>query len=207
LVEGLATGDADRDEDGWVSLNELYDYVFDRVRAQTPHQTPSRDVEMQGELYLARSRRKRIKPMPIPADLQAAMTDPNMFSRLGAVSELRVRLLSDNLPSAVGAYQALVDIARTDIQYVADPAKAALAEVVLHPSHVELHFPRVQQGIESPQQVVHLLGPPIARAAIPHAEDSWIRLQESRRASPSPSRPRPPVPAPAPSPSKARAAN
>ena len=48
LVEGLATGDADRDEDGWVSLNELYDYVFDKVREQTPHQTPSRDVEMQG---------------------------------------------------------------------------------------------------------------------------------------------------------------
>jgi hypothetical protein len=30
LVEGLATGEADRDEDGWVGLNELYDYVFDR---------------------------------------------------------------------------------------------------------------------------------------------------------------------------------
>src|SRR6266498_506992 len=70
LVEGLATGDADRDEDGWVSLNELYDYVFDKVREQNPHQTPSRDVEMQGELYLARSRRRRIKPQPIPADLQ-----------------------------------------------------------------------------------------------------------------------------------------
>ena len=34
LVEGLKTGDADRDEDGWVSLNELYDYVFDKVREQ-----------------------------------------------------------------------------------------------------------------------------------------------------------------------------
>jgi Pyridine nucleotide-disulphide oxidoreductase len=41
LVEGLATGDADRDQDGWVSLNELYDYVFDRVREQNPQQTPS----------------------------------------------------------------------------------------------------------------------------------------------------------------------
>lgn len=71
LVEGLATGEADRDEDGWVSLNELYDYVFDRVREQNPHQTPSRDVQMQGELYLARSQRRRIRPLPIPADLQA----------------------------------------------------------------------------------------------------------------------------------------
>ena len=36
LVRGLATGEADRDEDGWVSLNELYDYVFDRVRGGQP---------------------------------------------------------------------------------------------------------------------------------------------------------------------------
>jgi caspase domain-containing protein len=179
LVEGLATGDADRDEDGWVSLNELYDYVFERVRAQTPHQTPSRDVEMQGELYLARSRRKRIKPMPIPADLQAAMTDPNMFSRLGAVSELRTRLLSENLPSAVGAYEALAEIARTDIQYVADPAKSAVAEAALNPSQTSIAFPAVEQGADSPEQEVRLQGPPIARAAIPHADDPWIHLRES----------------------------
>jgi hypothetical protein len=179
LVEGLETGDADRDEDGWVSLNELYDYVFDRVRAQTPHQTPSRDVEMQGELYLARSRRRRIKPMPIPPDLQAAMTDPNMFSRLGAVSELRSRLLSDNLPSAVGAYEALLEIARTDIQYVADPAKAALQEVALHPSESELRFEPVPQASAQPHRVIRLLGPPIARTCTPHASDGWIHIEET----------------------------
>ena len=94
LVEGLATGEADRDEDGWVSLDELYDYVFDKVREQNPHQTPGRQVELEGELYLARSRRRRIciPAAPIPADLQAAMTDPNLYARLGAVSELRSRL-------------------------------------------------------------------------------------------------------------------
>jgi uncharacterized caspase-like protein len=62
LVEGLATGDADRVEDGWVSLNELYDYVFDKVQEWNPYQTPSRQVELEGELYLARSRRRRIRP-------------------------------------------------------------------------------------------------------------------------------------------------
>ena len=90
LVEGLATGDADRDEDGWVSLDELYDYVFDKVQEQNPHQTPSRHFELEGELYLARSRRRRIRPAPIPPDLQAAITDPNMYTRRGAVSELQV---------------------------------------------------------------------------------------------------------------------
>ncbi|WP_433017288.1 hypothetical protein [Kribbella sp. CA-294648] len=117
--------------------------------------------------------------MPIPADLQAAMTDSNMFSRLGAVSELRVRLLSDNLPSAVGAHEALAEIARTDIQYVAEPAKAALAEAVLRPSRTEIEFAPVPQGAEAPRQEVELQGPPIARAAIPHTDDAWIHLRES----------------------------
>lgn len=32
LVEGLSTGEADQDGDGWVALAELYNYVFDKVR-------------------------------------------------------------------------------------------------------------------------------------------------------------------------------
>jgi hypothetical protein len=179
LVEGLATGDADRDEDGWVSLNELYDYVFDRVREETPNQTPSRDIEMQGELYLARSRRRRIHPLPIPADLQAAMTDPNMFTRIGAVSELRTRLASDNLPAAVGAHNALAEIARTDIQYVAEAADAALREVAIQPEEHELHFGQVAEDSSPSPRTIHLLGPPLARTCAFQASDNWIRVQET----------------------------
>ena len=137
LVEGLETGEADLDEDGWVSLNELYEYVFDRVRQRNPNQTPSRDVEMQGELFLARSRRRRVRPQPIPADVRAAMTDPNMFTRLGAVSELRSRLASDNAAVAAGAAEALREIVGTDIRSVADVAAAALREVEIRSADEE----------------------------------------------------------------------
>jgi Caspase domain len=179
LVKGLATGEADRDEDGWVSLDDLYDYVFDKVREQNPHQTPSRAVEMQGELYLARSQRRRVRAAPIPPDLRAAMTDPNMFSRLGAVGELRSRLASDNLPAAVGAYEALAEIARTDIRSVADPASAALREVAVHPAETELHFGQVAQGSASPHRIVQLSGLPIARACVPHASHDWIHVEQT----------------------------
>ena len=179
LVEGLASGDADRDEDGWVSLNELYDYVFDRVREQTPHQTPSRDIEMQGELYVARSRRQRIHPLPIPADLQAAMIDPNMFTRIGAVSELRTRLVSDNLPAAIGAHDALGEIARTDIQYVAEAAAAALREAAIRPVERELDFGQVTKDSSPAHHTIHLLGPALARTCRFEPSANWIRVQET----------------------------
>ena len=175
LVEGLATGDADRDEDGWIALDELYDYVFDKVQEQNPHQTPSRHFELEGELYLARSPR-RIRPAPIPPDLQAAINDPNIYTRRGAVSELQVRLASDDLPVAAGAYQALAELARNDIQYVAELAAAALRQAAVRPEETELHFGQRQQGSAAPHHVVRLLGPHIARACTPHASDDWIRV-------------------------------
>jgi Caspase domain len=179
LVEGLATGDADHDEDGWVSLNELYDYVFDKVQEQNPRQTPSRQVELEGELYLARSRRRRIRPAPIPPDLQAAITDPNMYTRLGAVSELQSRLASDNLPVAAGAHEALAELAQNDVRYVADPASAALSQVAVHPEETHLQFGQQRLGSAPSHRMVRLLGPPIARACTPRASHDWIRVNET----------------------------
>ena len=176
LVEGLATGDADRDEDGWISLNELYDYVFDKVQEQNPHQTPSRHFELEGELYLARSPRRRIRPAPIPPDLQAAISDPNMYTRRGAVSELQARLTSEELPVATGAYGALAELAHTDIQYVAEAAAAALRQAAIRPEKTELHFGKRRQGSAPPHRSVRLLGPPIARACTARPSDNWIRV-------------------------------
>ena len=179
LVEGLSTGDADRDEDGWVSLNELYDYVFDRVRDRNPHQTPSRAVEMQGELFLARSRRRRIRAAAVPPDLLAATTDTNMFARLGAVTELRSRLLSDNLPAAVGAGEVLAEIVRSDIQYVAEAAAAALREAEVRPEIRAVHLQPVPVGADAPRRTVRLLGPPIARACVAREVPGWITVNEA----------------------------
>ena len=68
LVEGLKTGDADRDEDGYVGLDELYEYVYDKVRESTSSQTPGMwTFGVQGALYIARSRRvSRLGLLPTP---------------------------------------------------------------------------------------------------------------------------------------------
>jgi hypothetical protein len=56
LVCGLETGQADFDGDGWISLDELYDYVYERVADETPQQTPGKwTFDLQGEIPIARS--------------------------------------------------------------------------------------------------------------------------------------------------------
>jgi hypothetical protein len=62
LIEGLRTGDADRNQDGLVSLDELYDYLFEKVREQNPRQTPKRVIELEGEFHLARSPKRSGPP-------------------------------------------------------------------------------------------------------------------------------------------------
>jgi hypothetical protein len=179
LVDGLVTGDADRNEDGWISLDELYEYLFDKVREQNPHQTPTCQLNLQGELHLARSLRRRIHPMPIPADLQAAVSDSNMYTRLGAVSELRTRLLGNNLPAAAGAFEVLTDLARTASQYLADSAAAALREAAVQPARTELHFGQVEQGSPRPHRIVQLGGPPLARACVLRPSGDWIHVDQA----------------------------
>ncbi|WET77915.1 caspase family protein [Amycolatopsis sp. QT-25] len=178
LVDGLRTGDADRDEDGWIALGELYDYLFDSVRERNPNQTPSRDIEMQGELYLARSRRRRIKPSPVPADLRAASEDPNMFTRLGAVTELRRRLTSENLSVAIGAHEVLTAMAQTDIQHVAEAADLARREARVRTEPDVVRFGEVVRG-SAPVARIRLAGPPIARACRFASSPSWLRVTET----------------------------
>lgn len=177
LVDGLRTGDADRDEDGWIALGELYDYLFDSVRERNPNQTPSRDIEMQGELYLARSRRRRIKPSPVPADLRAASEDPNMFTRLGAVTELQRRLTSENLSVAIGAHEVLTAMAQTDIRHIAEAADVARREARVRAGSGVVRFGEVVRGAR-PAARVRLEGPPIARACRFASSHSWLRVTE-----------------------------
>ncbi|WP_233226027.1 caspase family protein [Amycolatopsis sp. CA-126428] len=176
LVEGLRTGEADRDEDGWIALGELYEYLFDRVRERNPKQTPSRDIEMQGELYLAKSRRRRIKPSAVPPDLAAAIGAENPFTRLGAVAELRRRLSSANLPVAMGAFEALKTMASTDIEHVAAAASDALSFAVVRvdvPS-VRLSAPAGARASAS----LRVSGPPVAREVRFEASHPWIAVAE-----------------------------
>ncbi|MER7108932.1 caspase family protein [Streptomyces sp. NPDC000229] len=179
LVSGLATGEADRNEDGKVSLNELYDYVFDRVQRENRNQTPSCKSDLRGDLYLARSDRRRIVPAPLPPRLRDALAGEEVFTRLGAVTELRTRLEHTDPAIAAGAYEALKEVARNDIQAVAKEANRALGGIRITPDPATLRFDAVDQHAVPPQQHVRLLGPPLARSCTPQTRSDWLHAARS----------------------------
>jgi hypothetical protein len=85
LVSGLRTGRADLNHDGYVSLDELYDYVHEEVVQLTPQQRPAMwAFDVHGDLWIARS--PHVATIPAPA--RRATPAP----RLGGRRWPRVRL-------------------------------------------------------------------------------------------------------------------
>ena len=137
LVQGLETGDADRDQDGLVGLDELYEYVYDKVRAVTPSQTPGKwTFGMEGELYIARRSRPVTTPSALPPELRQAIDSPLAGVRGGAVQELAAVLRGSHVGRALAARVALEKLTSDDSRAVAAAATAALAEPATAPPPV-----------------------------------------------------------------------
>jgi len=153
LVDGLETGDADRDQDGLIGLDELYDYVYDRVREVTPNQTPGKwTFAIEGELHIARRRSPVTTPAPLPTALQDMIDGPMVGERLGAVHELTRLLSGRHAGIALGARQALERLQADDSRMVAGAAATALAAQ-----------PAARQPVETPAP------PPLEAAPAPSA--------------------------------------
>jgi hypothetical protein len=106
LVEGLQTGAADLDDDGEISVDDLYDYVYEQVRRRTPYQAPQKhSFAIEGELVIAQS----VRPLVFPHDLRANLDSASVAARLEALDELR-RWLASPKPARRSA-------ARTELQW------------------------------------------------------------------------------------------
>ena len=131
LVEGLETGEADRDRDKWISVDDLYGYVYDRVKAGNPAQTPVRQGALEGDFYVARSvYEPPIEPATLDAQLLGLVEHPVAGARFGAVDELTRLHVSANKSIALAARLTLERMLEDDSRRVANHAKAALAKVV-----------------------------------------------------------------------------
>ena len=127
LLEALETGKADRDQDMLISVDELYEYIFARVRELTPNQTPTKQISLEGALYVAHS--SYIAPV-VAAELDESLVqlaeNPVAAARLAAVEELQ-RLLTSRSPGvALAARQFLADMVNDDSIKVRNAVTIAL---------------------------------------------------------------------------------
>jgi Caspase domain len=151
VVEGLDTGQADLDHDQLVSVDDLYNYVYEWVRDRTPSQTPNKKSDLEGPLYLARSSyRPPIEPATLDPDLLARTEDRYAGIREGAVQELSELLMSRDAAVALAARQALSQMTGDDSRRVSERAQAALAEA----ERAEVVSAEVERAeVERPQPV------------------------------------------------------
>ena len=191
LVQGLDTGDADRDQDGLVGLDEMYDYVYDKVREATPNQTPGKwTFGMEGELYIARRSSPVTTPAPLPPELRQAIDSPLAGVRGGAVQELATVLRGSHVGMALAARLALEQLTDDDSRAVATAATAALGAQAPAPSQPRrpkltlsdtvIDLGRLPQHGRSPEHRVQISntggGNLNAQAA---TSASWLKLRQA----------------------------
>jgi hypothetical protein len=134
VVKALQTGQADRDGDRWISVDELYDYVYDEVRDKSP-QRPVKWLDVEGDLRIAKS--VHIPPVQateLPPDLRAAIESPVREARLGAVQLLGDLLAGSDAGLAKAAQEALERLSDDDSRLVSDAARDRLDEQASAPT-------------------------------------------------------------------------
>jgi hypothetical protein len=174
LIRGIQTGEADLDRDGTISLDELYDYVYQHVVEQNPNQRPRKwTLEVEGRIVVAQS--PVVRPAELPEDLHAAIISPLFRIRMGAVQELGSLLDSGHRGIALAAREALKKLADDDSRQV-----SAVAEKILGITAAKV------PPLQSPE--IKPTFSPIT--AVPEAGQATVRAEASKAP------PLPPSPAP-----------
>ena len=135
VVRGLKSGDADIDQDGRVSVDDLYTFTWRAVRERTPNQTPGKLDMVQGSIYLAANPRIEAPPVSSEVDPFLAVTSERRWEREEATLELRKLTEDADATIAQSAQAALERLAKDRERLVRASAQAALGDVAR--SHFE----------------------------------------------------------------------
>src|SRR5262245_19347973 len=167
VVEGLATGAADRNGDGVVTVDELYDFVYDHVRGKVAGQTPGRWVNLEGELAVARNPRPPVRAAELPLELGRAVESDVALHRLGAVWQLRDWLDHGEPGQQLTAREVLDRLTQDYDQRV----RTAASSILAGPTIAEpLPAPEVEPEPESEPEPEPALAAAAAGAAPPVVE-------------------------------------
>lgn len=176
VVRALASGEADRNDDGFIGLSELADYVRDRMRESSSNQTPQLWMfGAQGDLTIARARLRRPAPTPLPASLAAAVVAASPEKRLWGVNDLADLLTGDDVGLAMSAHTALTELSRDDSRRVASAAALVLTMATLEAGRTSVHFGTGPTGSER-TVVIPISGPPVARHTVTVQSPAWLEV-------------------------------
>jgi tetratricopeptide (TPR) repeat protein len=121
MIEGLRTGAADRDEDGLITIDELYDYVYEHVLNDTPKQTPGKwAFGQQGDIVIAHN--ASASRSKLPPEIEEAVRSTLPSVRLEAVRELDIILRGRHPGRSNAAREVLKRLAEDDSRRVAAAA-------------------------------------------------------------------------------------
>ena len=130
LLLGLSTGEADSNRDGFIDLDEWYDYAFSKVVSETSNQIPNKwSYKQQGDLIISRNPNFRKKSAELPSEIIKAMGSDYQPFREGAVNELGKLALSPDLEMASLAQKALEKMKEDDSRKVSSLADSYLRKV------------------------------------------------------------------------------
>jgi chaperonin GroEL len=173
LVEGLRTGAADAGGDGYISVEEAFDYAYGYVQSHGASQTPQRWLYGgEGAIVLARSPAGvAVIPALLPEAIAASLDSPYPAVRIGAVNTLGEWLSGANPARALAAEQKLRQIADTDVPAVAAAARACIPGLEPHDTEgsgedipaVRTSTPLLRSRLTSAQSV-HSDGKPLQAA-------------------------------------------
>ena len=166
MCDGILRGEADRDGDGWVGLNELFDFVRTRIQRLGKPQTPHLwNFGASGDLRLTRSPTgPHASTRSLPAEIRELLSSPMPVVRLGTVADLEQRARDADLGAARAAVAALQELTGDDSLRVQAAAATALAGTALRVEPAE-----VTVTTDGTPTRARLLGSPVARDAYPEA--------------------------------------
>ncbi|HEY3625621.1 MAG TPA: caspase family protein [Terracidiphilus sp.] len=125
LVEGLRSGAADSDGDGQVTLDELYSFVYERVRERTAQQTPRKWAsEVEGTFVIDAN--PATPEVPLPDDLQLAIESEFSAVKEKAIPRLERLLRGRHRGLALSARKALVVLGNDDSKRISLIAEQCL---------------------------------------------------------------------------------
>jgi hypothetical protein len=114
LIEGL-TGNADYDGDCKITVDELYNYAYEKVVIYTPKQTPSKFSYGTDNIFLCENLKHQTSiAVSLPQNIVELLSSSNIQSRNSGIQELENLLDNEDIGLAHAAENKLREIAAKD---------------------------------------------------------------------------------------------